>query len=78
MSWMNHIKAGSAAMVTWTSAMAMLVTWLPGIAAEDRGDASQALTIAMLAGLAPSFLAGMLLSRVQLNHVTRSAILAFK
>lgn len=78
-SWMNHLKTGSAMVVFYTSVVLMVLVWHPGMSSAAELEAgSEVLTIVLLAGLVPSFLFGVLVSWMYFGHTTASALAAFK
>lgn len=75
---MNNVKTGIAATVVWESCIQMLLVWAPGVSAADKVAWSRALSIVLVAGLVPAFLAGFFISRIYLRRFTASVLKAFK
>ncbi|GLI60726.1 hypothetical protein VaNZ11_002824 [Volvox africanus] len=76
-SWVNYLKAGVSAMVVWCSAVLMLLVFHPGTKSADQRTMEKwndSITILMLAGIAPAFGVGALISRALLRHVRAAAL----
>ncbi|GIL50727.1 hypothetical protein Vafri_6878 [Volvox africanus] len=73
-SWMNYLKGGISVTMVWCSATLMLLVFHPGVSGHHMKDWSEALTDVMLAGLAPAFFTGVLISWRMISYVTNTAL----
>ncbi|KXZ55417.1 hypothetical protein GPECTOR_3g69 [Gonium pectorale] len=72
--WMNHLKSGVSAAIAWAAAMLVLLVFRPGVKTAQAQQWADAVTIVMLAGLAPAFGVGALLSWLSIRRMTRKAL----
>ncbi|GLI64845.1 hypothetical protein VaNZ11_008226 [Volvox africanus] len=72
--WINHIRAGLYAMVSWTGLVLLALTFSPH---RRDGDYRSKLTTVMVAGLLPALATGFLISFVRLRFSVKYAIHAF-
>ncbi|EFJ45114.1 hypothetical protein VOLCADRAFT_106127 [Volvox carteri f. nagariensis] len=76
-SWVNYLKTGVSVTVVWCSGVLMLLVFHPGVDSHDKpkmGEWSRAMTDLMLAGLAPAFGVGALISWATLRRNTAAAL----
>lgn len=52
--WVNHVKVGVSASILWCSAMGVLLVFEPGVKSSGLAAWRHGMTVAMLAGIAPT------------------------
>ncbi|GFR51520.1 hypothetical protein Agub_g13936 [Astrephomene gubernaculifera] len=76
--WMNYLKTGVSAAITWCAAILTLLVFNPGMKEKDKPEWAHAMTLLMLVGLAPAFGVGALASWWYLRRMTAAARKALK
>ncbi len=76
MAWVNYLKAGVSGSIVWCCITLMLLVFAPGVSTSDQSSWSSAMTITMLAGLAPAFGVGAAMSWFAIRKMTRTALQA--
>ncbi|PNH12169.1 Tiny macrocysts protein C [Tetrabaena socialis] len=74
--WANYLKSGVSVAIFWCSAVLMLLVFRPGVSSDGRQSWEHSLTLAMLAGLAPAFAVGALMSWGLVWRLTSRALKA--
>ncbi|KXZ45668.1 hypothetical protein GPECTOR_52g66 [Gonium pectorale] len=75
-AWMNYVKSGVSVAIVWASAMLVVLVFRPGVKEGQADDWAGAVTITMLAGLGPAFVAGALLSWFMTRRMTITTLKA--
>ncbi|GFR46430.1 hypothetical protein Agub_g8004 [Astrephomene gubernaculifera] len=69
-AWMNYLKAGGVVAIVWCTIIGVFLVFEPGVKDDGVDKFQLNMTITMLAGLAPAFGAGALMSWAILRHMT--------
>jgi hypothetical protein len=77
-SWMNLLKGGVSATTVWTAAALMILVFRSEADPVKAKKWADSITVLMLAGQAPAFGAGALISWAVLRYKTRSALKALE
>ncbi|KAG2435422.1 hypothetical protein HYH02_011922 [Chlamydomonas schloesseri] len=75
-AWVNYLKAGVSGSVVWCCVTLMLLVFAPGVKSSEQSSWSSAMTITMLAGLAPAFGVGAAMSWFAIRKMTHTALQA--
>ncbi|KAG2435420.1 hypothetical protein HYH02_011920 [Chlamydomonas schloesseri] len=75
-AWVNYLKAGVSGSIVWCCATLMLLVFAPGVKSSEQSSWSSAMTITMLAGLAPAFGVGAAMSWFAIRKMTHTALQA--
>ncbi|KAG2423145.1 hypothetical protein HXX76_015530 [Chlamydomonas incerta] len=75
-AWVNYLKSGVSTLVVWCCITLMLLVFAPGVKDSELSSWSTAMTITMLAGLAPAFGAGAVMSWFFIRKMTATALQA--
>ena len=73
---MNYLKSGVSTLVVWCCLTLMLLVFAPGVKQSELSSWSSAMTITMLAGLAPAFGVGAAMSWFFIRKMTTTALQA--
>ncbi|KXZ42658.1 hypothetical protein GPECTOR_127g536 [Gonium pectorale] len=73
-AWMNHLKGGVATAIAWAAAMLVLLVFRTGVKTAHAQQWADAVTIAMIAGLAPAFGLGYFASWYSIRRMTKTAL----
>lgn len=77
MPWVNHVKSGIFAALSWSGVMLCVLTFQNG-SHDIHSDNVKLLTFITLYGIPPFFAAGMVASWVRLEWTTRRALAAIQ
>ncbi|PNW87845.1 hypothetical protein CHLRE_01g004157v5 [Chlamydomonas reinhardtii] len=75
-AWVNYLKSGVSTLVVWCCLTLMLLVFAPGVKQSELSSWSSAMTITMLAGLAPAFGVGAAMSWFFIRKMTTTALQA--
>ncbi|KAG2423147.1 hypothetical protein HXX76_015532 [Chlamydomonas incerta] len=75
-AWVNYLKSGVSTSIVWCCITLMLLVFAPGVKDSELSSWSTAMTITMLAGLAPAFGAGAVMSWFFIRKMTATALQA--
>ncbi|KAG2423146.1 hypothetical protein HXX76_015531 [Chlamydomonas incerta] len=75
-AWVNYLKSGVSTLVVWCCITLMLLVFAPGVKDSELSSWSTAMTITMLAGLAPAFGVGLVMSWFLIRKMTATALQA--
>ncbi|PNW87839.1 hypothetical protein CHLRE_01g003950v5 [Chlamydomonas reinhardtii] len=75
-AWVNYLKSGVSTSIVWCCITLMLLVFAPGVKQSELSGWSSAMTITMLAGLAPAFGVGAAMSWFFIRKMTTTALQA--
>ncbi|KAG2423149.1 hypothetical protein HXX76_015534 [Chlamydomonas incerta] len=75
-AWVNYLKSGVSTSIVWCCITLMLLVFAPGVKDSELSSWSTAMTITMLAGLAPAFGVGAVMSWFFIRKMTATALQA--
>ncbi|PNW87843.1 hypothetical protein CHLRE_01g004124v5 [Chlamydomonas reinhardtii] len=75
-AWVNYLKSGVSTSIVWCCITLMLLVFAPGVKQSELSSWSSAMTITMLAGLAPAFGVGAAMSWFFIRKMTTTALQA--
>lgn len=78
MRWVNYLKCGIAASIVYCSLLLVLLVFAPGVTGGGLEAYRRSMTLAMLGGLAPTFVLGAAWSWWWIRRTTNTALQAFK